>query len=102
MSSVTDKDLYGGLIRLHILHHAAKEPIFGLGIIEELRHHGYEISAGTMYPMLHGLEKTGYLVSRDERTGPRGRRVYEITAQGRVALTDAKAKELFGELIEGK
>ena len=102
MSSVTDKDLYGGLIRLHILHHAAKEPIFGLGIIEELRHHGYEISAGTMYPMLHGLKKKGYLVSRDERTGHRDRRVYEITAQGRVALTDAKAKELFGELIEGK
>ena len=42
---MTDKDLYGGLIRLHILHHAAEEPIFGLGIIEELRHHGYEISA---------------------------------------------------------
>ena len=104
MSSVTDKDLYGGLIRLHILHHAAKEPIFGLGIIEELRHHGYEISAGTLYPMLHGLEKKGYLTSRHERTGRRDRRVYEITAQGRVALTDAKAKvrELFGELIEGK
>ncbi len=34
---MTDKDLYGGLIRLHILHHAAEEPVFGLGIIEELR-----------------------------------------------------------------
>ena len=101
---MTDKDLYGGLIRLHILHHAAEEPIFGLGIIEELRNHGYEISAGTLYPMLHGLEKKGYLTSRHERTGRRDRRVYEITEQGRVALTDAKAKvrELFGELIEGK
>lgn len=53
---MTDKDLYGGLIRLHILHHAAEEPVFGLGIIEELRRHGYEMSAGTVYPMLHGLE----------------------------------------------
>ncbi len=44
---MTDKDLYGGLIRLHILHHAAEEPVFGLGIIEELRRHGYEMSAGT-------------------------------------------------------
>ncbi|MFY1051974.1 MerR family DNA-binding transcriptional regulator [Ectopseudomonas khazarica] len=45
-----------------------------------------------------------YLTSRHERTGRRDRRVYEITEQGRVALTDAKAKvkELFGELIEGK
>jgi DNA-binding PadR family transcriptional regulator len=100
---MTDKDLYGGLIRLHILHHAAEKPIFGLGIIEELRHHGYEISAGTLYPMLHGLEQKGYLTSHHERTGRRSRRVYEITEQGRVALTDAKAKvkELFGELIEG-
>ena len=101
---MTDKDLYGGMIRLHILHHAAKEPVFGLGIIEELRHHGYQLSPGTLYPMLHGLEMKGYLTSRHERTGRRDRRMYEITEQGRVALTDAKAKvkELFGELIEGK
>lgn len=100
---MTDKDLYGGLIRLHILHHAAEEPVFGLGIIEELRRYGYEMSAGTLYPMLHGMEKKGYLISRHERTGRRGRRVYEITEQGRVALVKARAKvkELFGELIEG-
>lgn len=100
---MTDKDFYGGLIRLHILHHAAEEPIFGLGIIEELKHHGYEISAGTLYPMLHGLEKKGYLTSRHERTGRRERRIYEITEHGRIALTEAKVKvrELFGELIEG-
>ncbi len=36
---MTDKDLYGGLIRQHIFHHAAKESVFGLGLIEELRHH---------------------------------------------------------------
>lgn len=100
---MTDKDLYGGLIRLHILHHAAEAPIFGLGIVEELRRHGYEMSAGTLYPMLHGLEKKGYLISRQERTGRRARRVYEITEQGRVALAQARAKvkELFGELIVG-
>lgn len=101
---MNDKELYGGLIRLHLLHHAAEEPIFGLGIIEELRRHGYEISAGTLYPMLHGLEKKGYLTSRQERTGRRSRRVYELTEQGRVALIEARAKvkELFGELIEGR
>lgn len=99
-----NKDLYGGLIRLHILHHAAEEPVFGLGIIEELRRHGYELSPGTLYPMLHGLEKKGYLTSRYESNSRRNRRVYEITEQGRMALMDAKTrvKELFGELIEGK
>ena len=76
----------------------------GLGLIEELRRHGYEISAGTLYPMLHGLEKKGYLTSRRERAGRRERRVYEITERGRMALIEAKAKvrELFGELIEGR
>ena len=100
---MTDKDLYGGLIRLHILHHAAEKPVFGLGIIDDLQRHGYELSAGTVYPMLHGLEKKGYLTSRHERTGRRERRVYEITEQGQVALVEARAKvkELFGELIEG-
>lgn len=99
---MTDNDLYGGLIRLHVLHHAGEEPIFGLGIIEELRRHGYEISAGTLYPMLHGLEKKGYLQSRQERSGNRARRVYEITTEGRVALAAAKVKvkEVFGELFE--
>lgn len=99
---MTDKDLYGGLIRLHILHHAAEGPVFGAGISDELRHHRYKISAGTLYPMLHGMEKKGYLKSHEERTGRRARRVYEITRKGRVQLAAAKDKvrELFGELIE--
>lgn len=99
---MTGNDLYGGLIRLHILHHAGEEPIFGLGIIEELHRHGYKISAGTLYPMLHGLEEKGYLISRSERSGRRARRVYEITPDGREALVAAKVKvrELFGELFE--
>jgi DNA-binding PadR family transcriptional regulator len=57
-----ERYLYVGLIRLHILHHAAEEPIYGLGMIEELSRHGYKLSAGTLYPLLHGLEKKGYLV----------------------------------------
>jgi len=99
---MTDNDLYGGLIRLHVLHHAGEEPIFGLGIIEELGRHGYQISAGTLYPMLHGLEKKGYLISRSERSGRTARRIYEITPAGQKALAAAKVKvkELFGELFE--
>lgn len=99
---MTDSDLYGGLIRMHVLHHAGEEPIFGLGIIEELHRHSYQISAGTLYPMLHGLEKKGYLLSCSERSGRSARRVYEITPAGREALAAAKVKvkELFGELFE--
>jgi DNA-binding PadR family transcriptional regulator len=98
-----DKDLFSGMVRLHVLHHANEGSVFGLAIIEELRRHGYEISAGTMYPILHGLERKGYLVSRSELSGGRKRRVYRITPQGSRALEAGRAKvrELFGELIEG-
>jgi DNA-binding PadR family transcriptional regulator len=97
-----DRDLYSGLIRLHVLHHAVEESICGSWMIEELHEHGYDISPGTLYPMLHGLAGKGYLKMRQEGPGKRARRLYRTTAKGRAALADAKVKveELFGELFE--
>ena len=97
-----DRDLYSGLIRLHVLHHAVKEPVFGLGMIEELARHGYRISPGSLYPILHGLEKKGYLRASEERNGKSLRRVYRATRLGKKALEAAygKVRELFHELIE--
>ena len=79
--------LYTGLIRLHVLHHVAQEPVHGLAIIEALGRHGYKVSPGTLYPIPHGLEERGYLTS---------------TEAGKEALVAAKLKgrELFGELFE--
>ena len=96
-----DKYLYAGLIRLLLLHHAAKEPIYGLAMIEELGRHGYKISAGTLYPILHGLEGKGYLAST-RGAAAAARRVYRATPAGAKALAAAKLKvrELFGELFE--
>jgi DNA-binding PadR family transcriptional regulator len=53
------RDLYSGLIRLHILHHAVEGPIFGLEMAQALARYGYQISLGTAYPLLHGLEERG-------------------------------------------
>jgi PadR family transcriptional regulator, regulatory protein PadR len=99
-----DRFLYAGLIRLRVLHHAVEEPIYGLAMIEELARHGYKLSAGTLYPILHGLEERGYLTSQEERVGSAARRVYRATPDGRKALAAAKLKvrELFGELFEGE
>ena len=96
-----DQNLYSGLIRLHILHHAAEEPIYGIWIAGELARHGYKLSAGTLYPILHGLEKKRYLRSHLERNGKSARRMYTITPLGRKALRSAKhrVRELFGELF---
>lgn len=91
-------------MRLHVLHHASEEPIFGLGMAEELARHGYQISPGTLYPLLHGLEKKGYLRATEQRNGRSLRKVYRATAKGRRALAAAKSKvkELFHELVEGR
>ena len=99
-----DRDLYSGLIRLHILHHAVEGQIFGLGMAEELARHGYQISPGTLYPLLHGLEGKGYLRATEHRDGKSRRKVYRATPQGRRALEASKSKirELFAELIEGR
>jgi DNA-binding PadR family transcriptional regulator len=95
------RDLLSGFIRLHILHHAAEAELYGQWMIEELARHGYRLSPGTLYPLLHGLEKKGYLVSRTEREGRTGRKYYRATPLGRKAIKLAivKAKELFGEIV---
>jgi len=97
-----DQELLSGLIRIHILYHACKEPIYGLGMMEELQRHGYKMSAGTLYPMLHGLETRGLLRSEKVRRGRRSRRIYRATPRGRKALAKAKEKVklLLGELLE--
>ena len=97
-----DRELYGGLIRLHVLHHADEEPMYGQWMIEELRRHGYPIGPGTMYPLLHGLERKGYLRAKRDRVRSRYRKVYSITPSGRRALIVARRKvqELFGEMFE--
>lgn len=100
--ALDEKDLYGGLIKLHVLHHAVHEPVFGFAMMEELARHGYFISAGTLYPMLHGMERRGYLVSHVRLLDGRRRRLYTATPFGKRALRAAKIKvrELFGELFE--
>jgi PadR family transcriptional regulator PadR len=98
------RPLYSGLIRLHILHHAATGGIFGLGMIEELARHGYKLSPGTLYPVLHGLEENGLLRSEEHNLAGKIRRVYRATPAGQRVLKAAKEKvrELFGELLEEK
>ncbi|MFP5236958.1 MAG: PadR family transcriptional regulator [Acidobacteriota bacterium] len=94
----TEQDLYIGLVRLHVLHHASEEPIFGLGMMQELGRHGYRLGAGTMYPLLHGMERRGWLRSEEQLVSGRKRKVYVATAAGRRAL--AKAREQVRELYE--
>jgi DNA-binding PadR family transcriptional regulator len=93
--------LRAGLIPLHIVYHAVKEEIYGQGMLDELRRHGYSIGPGTLYPMLHRLKDKGYLAVRVERQGKSLRRYYRATPKGVLALEAVKPQvvELFDELI---
>jgi DNA-binding PadR family transcriptional regulator len=68
---------------------------------EELEHHGYRISAGTLYPTLHRMEAEGLLVSRRDVVDGRVRRVYRATAAGRRTLRETRRalRELADELL---
>ncbi|RUL82552.1 PadR family transcriptional regulator [Tautonia sociabilis] len=95
------KMFFGGFVRLHILYHAVKEPIFGVEMMEELARHGYDVGPGTLYPILHQLEEAGYLTVHTEVVGGKQRKYYRATAEGAQALEEAKAKlrELVKEVV---
>jgi DNA-binding PadR family transcriptional regulator len=96
------RDVFLGFIRVHILHHAAREPIFGLEMIEELRRHGYSIGPGTLYPILHGLESAGALRSRLTLVEGKNRRYYRTTRAGDALLAElrSKVREFVDEVLE--
>ncbi|MET8412668.1 PadR family transcriptional regulator [Streptomyces sp. NPDC005195] len=98
------REFQRGAVRLHILHHAAAGEIHGAWMSEELAHHGYSISPGTLYPTLHRLEAEGLLVSEQRVVDGRTRRVYTATRAGEQALAeDRKAlAELAREVLGGE
>lgn len=91
-----------GFINIHILYHAKNEPFYGAWMIEELETHGYEISPGTLYPILHGLEREGLLKSEERNVEGKIRKYYSATPRGEKILDEARkrAYELFKEINE--
>lgn len=96
------RDIFLAFVRLHVLHHAAEGPIYGVEMIEELNRHGYQIGPGTMYPTLHALRDKGYLTEERRVVGGKVRKYYCITAMGQQALglVRPKIRELVGEVLE--
>jgi PadR family transcriptional regulator, regulatory protein PadR len=94
------RKLFLGFIQIHILHHAKDHPIFGLWMLEELKEHGYDISAGTLYPILHNMEKDGLVVKEEKNVEGKIRKYYSTTKKGELVLNEArdKAFELFKEI----
>ena len=96
------KEFLLGFVKLHIVYHASREPVFGLELIRELSRHGYKLSPGTLYPILHNLEQTGYLKREKRVVEGKVRKYYKTTPQGKRALKEARAKiaELVSEVLK--
>jgi len=72
--------------KIHILHHAEEERgVYGLWMLDELQHHGYRLSPGTLYPILNRMANRGWLKAVEPR-GSRDARVYRITPAGAEVL----------------
>jgi PadR family transcriptional regulator, regulatory protein PadR len=98
------RDFFVGFVKTHVLYHAVKEPIFGLAMIQELKRHGYEVSPGTLYPMLHNMEAEGLLRMEERLVGGRRRKYYRATDAGVAALGEIREKlrELVEEVVEDR
>lgn len=96
------RKLFLAFMRIHILHHAKREAFFGLWMIEELKSHGYEVSSGTIYPILHSMESDGILSSEEKTVEGKVRKYYSLTAKGEKVLDQVKAKtkELSEEIMD--
>jgi DNA-binding PadR family transcriptional regulator len=75
---------------MHILYHATVEPVYGNWLIEELAEHGYKLSPGTLYPILHNLEEEELISSYEKNVEGKIRKYYSITDNGKVELIEAK------------
>lgn len=96
------REILLGFWKAHILHHANEGALHGHWMLSELRRHGYDISPGTLYPLLQRMERLGWLRAKmDRRKGKRARKDYRLTAEGRkvLALVKDQVRELYRELV---
>ena len=98
------RETFLGFVRVHVLYHASIERIFGVEMIDELKRHGYSMSPGTLYPILHSMERAKYLRSEQEVVAGKTRKYYRITATGSKALgkLQEKIRELTDEVLNGE
>ncbi len=75
--------------KVHILHHADEQGIYGQWMLEELQRHGYRLSPGTLYPMLARMARRGWLRAA-EPARSKAARVYRLTPRGCEVLEQVR------------
>jgi PadR family transcriptional regulator PadR len=85
--------------KVHILHHAREQGVYGQWMLEELQEHGYRLSPGTLYPMLSRMAQRGWLRSAEPKRA-KAPRVYHLTPKGLDVLNRIREslEELYREV----
>jgi len=96
------RDIHLALLKMHTLYHAAKEEVFGIGLIKELKRHGYKLSPGTLYSTLAKMQQSGLLTCECRTVQHKQRKYYRITRAGEELLDEVKEKlkELYDEIVK--
>lgn len=101
MNQEIQREFLLSFFKVHILHHATEEPVYGQAILQELRRHGYEVSPGTIYPLLKRMAARDWLAEKDSaRISAKDRQEYILTAEGKKVLAKLREKvaELYNEV----
>lgn len=95
------RKIFNGFIYIHILHHGQKDWFYGSWMIEELKEHGYNVSPGTLYPILKSMVDEDYLIKEEKNVNGKIRKYYRSTDKGRNLLKELKynLKELVDEVL---
>ncbi len=84
-----DKSLLTGSMTMLILKLLSEKDMYGYEMIDTLRKKSqnvFELKAGTLYPLLHGLEEKGMLTVYEQEFLGKTRKYYSITKEGKKLL----------------
>lgn len=84
-----EKTLVSGSMQMLILKLLSEKDMYGYEMIDTLRQKSenvFELKAGTLYPLLHGLEEKELVVVYEEEMGGKTRKYYSLTKKGKGVL----------------
>lgn len=88
-----ERTLISGSLTMLVLKLLSEKDMYGYEMIDTLRvrsQNVFELKAGTLYPLLHGLEEKGFLDVYEQEFAGKVRKYYSITKQGRGHLEKKK------------
>ena len=88
-----DRSLVSGSTTMLLLKLLSEKDMYGYEMIETLREKSqivFELKAGTLYRLLHGMEDKKYLTVYEKEVGGKVRKYYSITKTGRKVLEEKK------------